>query len=114
MRKPELLDWLGRALALHWLEAPAPADAANAAADAANEVHPALVTALALPSAASLYALQQVIDLGYLRGVVNQLDDIEAREPHSAGFVTHLRGLARQFQFDAMTGVIRKANDAAA
>ena len=54
-----------------------------------------------------------MIDLGYFRGIVKQLDEIAANDPGTAPFVHHMRQLAQQFQLDAMTGVIRKAQDAA-
>jgi len=108
VRQAELLDWLGRALGLHWLEAPPPASAADD--DAAFPAAP--VSALVYPAAESLQALQEMIDLGYLRGIVRQLDAIDAAEPAAAAFIAHLRGLARQFQLEAMSGVIRKALEA--
>ena len=54
-----------------------------------------------------------MIDLGYFRGIVKQLDEIAANDPDCTPFVNHMRQLAQQFQLDAMTGVIRKAQDAA-
>ena len=105
VRKAELLDWLGRQLHLRWTEAPLaavgeplpPAGAAGAPA------------AMVYPSPDQLQALQSLIDLGYLRGIVRQLDEIEGREPACRAFVQHMRGLARQFQLDAMSGVLRQA-----
>ncbi|MFM2450960.1 MAG: hypothetical protein RIS44_3410, partial [Pseudomonadota bacterium] len=54
--------------------------------------------------------LVQVIALGYLRGIVQQLDSIERAAPATASFVAHMRELARSFQLDAMSGVLRKAD----
>ena len=48
------------------------------------------------------------MSLGYFRGIVRKLDEIEALDPSHAGFVGHLRGLAQQFQLDAMTRIIRQ------
>ena len=50
-----------------------------------------------------------MIDLGYFRGILTLLDTIEAESPACASFVAHLRDLARRFQLDAMSGVLRKA-----
>ena len=47
-----------------------------------------------------------------MRGIVRLLDEIEAESPECSAFVAHLRELARQFQLDAITGVLRKARDA--
>jgi len=105
VRKAELLDWLGRALALEWLHAPQPiVAAAPTAAMAPGE--------FVYPSAERLHALGEMVDLGYFRGIVTLLDAIDAEAPQCARFVAHLRELARQFQLDAMSGVLRKACDA--
>ncbi len=108
VRKSELLDWLGRVLALEWLEVPQRAASGAATAPAVGSIEP-----MVLPSAERLHTLQEMIDLGYFRGIVKQLDEIAANEPGTATFVQHMRQLAQQFQLDAMTGVIRKAQDAA-
>ncbi len=101
VRVSELLDWLGSRLKLEWVEAP-PADA-----PAEPEASPAWV----LPGEASLKALQELVGLGYFRGIVKKLDQIEAEDAACGSFVQHLRGLARQFQLDAMTRLIKKALD---
>jgi CheY-like chemotaxis protein len=104
VRKSELLDWLGRVLALQWIEAPQRAAVVHAAPAPAPMV---------LPSPERLRGLQEMIDLGYFRGIVKQLDEIAAHDSGSAPFVHHMRQLAQQFQLDAMSGVIRKAQDVA-
>src|SRR5260370_1129765 len=63
------------------------------------------------PREERLSALDELIGLGYFRGIVTLLDAIEAETPECASFVAHLRDLARRFQLDAMTGVLRKARD---
>jgi signal transduction histidine kinase/CheY-like chemotaxis protein/purine-cytosine permease-like protein len=96
VRHSELLDWLERRLQLQWLaEAPAlptPEPALSAPPTAAVEY----------PPQARLEALQDLVHLGYYRGIMNQLDEIQAQHPQCAVFVIRLRELARQFQFDAM------------
>jgi CheY-like chemotaxis protein len=92
VRHSELLDWLALRLSLTWLESPAPA------ACAAAPPAPAWV----YPERQSLDALRELVSLGYYRGILNKLDEIEKAQPHSAAFVTEMRGLARQFQFEAM------------
>lgn len=104
VRKSELLDWLGSALALEWLNAPLPVAPAVAVQAAVPE--------FIFPGEAKLQALHDNIQLGYFRGIVRVLDEIDAESPRCAAFVAHLRELARQFQLDAMSGVLRKARDA--
>ncbi|WP_442957787.1 hybrid sensor histidine kinase/response regulator [Polaromonas sp.] len=94
VRHTELLDWLERRLALSWLDEPPPETAAPATV-------PVPVARL-LPEAAHLQALIDVVNLGYYRGILNQLARIEALQPVCAAFVEDMRALAREFQFEAM------------
>ncbi len=93
VRHSELLDWLERRLSLVWLEAPAPASAPAATPPSVQRVY---------PGRQHLDALQEVVSLGYYRGIMNKLDEIERSEAQCADFVADMRGLARQFQFEAM------------
>jgi hypothetical protein len=49
------------------------------------------------------------VNLGYYRGIVRKLDEIEAGDPCHAAFAHQLRALAQQFQLDAMARIIRQA-----
>jgi signal transduction histidine kinase/CheY-like chemotaxis protein/purine-cytosine permease-like protein len=115
VRKAELLDWLGRQLHLRWVDAPLPpvgADMAlpgGSAGQASGGADPAAPPPLVYPPAEQRQALQSLIDLGYLRGIVRQLDEIEASQPACRAFVQQMRALARQFQLDAMSGLLRQA-----
>ena len=93
MRHSELLDWLERRLALVWLDAPPQAQAAPTGSRESR----------VYPAAAQLDALREVVDLGYLRGIMNTLEEIEKSQPLSAGFAAEMRALARQFQFETMS-----------
>jgi len=99
VRVNDLLDWLGERLRLQW-QTVAPAPDAAPAPPAAPWV---------LPPAAQLQALEELVGLGYFRGIVNKLDEIEADDAAHAGFVAHLRTLARQFQLEAMSRILRQA-----
>ncbi len=93
-RHSELFDWLKRRLQLTWLyEQPAPL-AADLTAD--------LPVTHALPDAQQRAALLDVVNLGFYRGIMNTLDDIEKQSPQALTFVEGMRALARQFQFEAM------------
>ncbi len=115
LRRSDLLDWLGRALSLQWIDAPVPGVPA-----ALPPQTPVLSTAQvqagsdasALPDDEQLRALEDLIALGYFRGIVRQLDRIEAERPDCAAFVAQLRDLARRFQLDTMSALLRKARDA--
>ncbi len=101
LRHSELLDWLERRLAIEWLSAPPVAVSTVAVAPAT----------LVYPARAQLDALREAVSLGYYRGIMNQLDAIESAQPASAPFVASLRGLAKQFQFEAMAQLLNEAAD---
>src|SRR5690606_39522412 len=72
------------------------------------------VPALVYPPSAALHALDELIGLGYLRGILEKLDDIEAAEPACAEFVRRLRQQAREFQFDAMRSLVLAGHESRA
>ena len=57
---------------------------------------------MALPSALLIRRI------GYQRGILHKLGEIERLGAEHAEFVRVLRDLARQFQFDAMKEILRK------
>ncbi|MDM0051995.1 ATP-binding protein [Variovorax sp. J22R115] len=96
VRHSELLDWLERRLELRWND------------QAAEPPASAPATAV-VPSAERLRALEEVVGLGYFRGIMNQLDDIDSAQPECAAWTAAQRALARQFQFEAMSRVLTAA-----
>ncbi len=90
VRHSELLDWLERQLALRWLDAPAPAVAASPQVSAV------------WPPAERLAGLRDMVELGYYRGIMNELDQIETQEPAAAALVAQWRECARRFQFEVI------------
>ncbi len=106
VRHSELLDWLERKLHLVWQEAPVPtAPATPPPVNApANEPVPA-------PPRAALLALQELVKLGYFRGIMNSLQAMASAHPESATFVATLTQLARQYQFETMMPILQKALD---
>ena len=93
VRHSELLDWLERQLGLRWLQEAQPA-ATPAPEQAALPWN--------WPAAHLLAPLQNAVQLGYYRGILNQLDAIEAAQPECRGFAVAMREQARHFQFEAM------------
>ncbi|RQO83699.1 ATP-binding protein [Acidovorax sp. FJL06] len=107
VRHTELLDWLERRLGLQWVyEGDALAQPA-----AALPLHPAPTAAkpMSYPNAAALAALAQAVALGYYRGILNALDEIERSQPAHQAFVHTMRQMAREFQFDAMGQILEQA-----
>jgi signal transduction histidine kinase/DNA-binding LytR/AlgR family response regulator len=100
VRHSELLDWLERQLQLRWTEAePAPAAAAPITAEPAVWVR---------PHPAYLHTLQEMVQLGYYRGIMAKLAEIDSAQPACAAFTAAMRELARQFQFEAMSRQLAK------
>nr|WP_242528908.1 ATP-binding protein [Ramlibacter ginsenosidimutans] len=99
VRHTELLAWLERQLGLRWRY--------DASAPAPTPAQPALTGAW--PRAELLPPLHDAVQLGYYRGILNQLEAIDAAQPECAGFTREMRELARQFQFDAIVQVLARA-----
>ncbi len=97
VRHTELIDWLERRLALVWRHDAHTVGVASVAHAVACDA-PVRV----LPDAAQMAALLEVVNLGFYRGIMNKLADIETAQPATASFVEEMRVLARQFQFEAM------------
>jgi signal transduction histidine kinase/CheY-like chemotaxis protein/purine-cytosine permease-like protein len=92
VRHTELLDWLERRLGLCWTDAAASPQLAVAVA--APSMRP--------PSPEHLRALGEAVNLGYFRGIMNQLDAIDTEQPECRAWTEAQRALARAFQFDRM------------
>ncbi len=107
VRHTELLDWLERRLGLQWQHEGDALAAASTAMPAGTAHAPA--SALTYPDAATLAPLMQAVALGYYRGILNTLDDIERSQPAHQAFVHTLRQMAREFQFDAMGQILEQA-----
>ncbi len=93
VRHTELIDWLERRLALKWRHHQAQELASPPVEVAAPRT---------LPDASQLAALLEVVNLGFYRGIMNTLAEIERQRPATTVFVNEMRVLARQFQFEAM------------
>ncbi|CDS53851.1 Two-component hybrid sensor and regulator [Polaromonas sp. CG9_12] len=93
VRHTELFDWLERQLGLRWQYEAQAVNAEPVAAMAAPHV---------CPDDAQLASLLEVVNLGFYRGILNKLADIENQQPDTAAFVEEMRVLARQFRFETM------------
>ena len=95
----ELLDWIGRHLGLEWVTVEAERDIAGSSVAAMQPQYPA---------SEHLRGLDEQVDLGYVRGILNKLDEIERMDWSHGEFVDRMRELAQQFQFGTMKEILRK------
>jgi hypothetical protein len=54
------------------------------------------------PAPDQLEGLLALVRLGFYRGILNKLAEIESRQPDTRAFVADMRASARLFQFEAM------------
>ena len=98
----ELLDWIGRRLALEWITRPR--------AEAISSEMPAAAgaAAMVMPPVAQMAALEELIRIGYVRGIQSKLDEIDALDAQYSRFTNAMRDFAKRFQLDAMADFVRK------
>lgn len=96
----ELLDWIGLRLGLRWCSVTG-APAISSAMPASGP--------MVFPPEPRMDALREFIRLGYMRGILKQLDEIDALDPIHRPFTTTIRHYAARFQLDAMANHVRKA-----
>ncbi|GAB3503873.1 ATP-binding protein [Curvibacter fontanus] len=99
IRHSELLDWLERRLQLQWTVRPEPV--------AAPTPPP---TPLVPPRSECLAELRELVALGYYRGIVRLLDEIEVQNPAHHSWVEQVRPLTRAYRFDAILALIDSAD----
>ena len=101
VRVSELLDMVERALEIEWLQAPVPPGIAPLPAE------------IVLPAdARQIAVLCELIELGYVRGILEKLDELQAGDPALRGFADFMRELAGRFQFDEMAACLRTRDHA--
>ena len=101
VRMVELVGWLERRLQLQWVQAE-PAAAAPAPAPGP----------LQAPPAHALRELDDLVRLGYVRGILKKLDALAAAWPDSAAFIDRLRALARGFDLETLAAQLAAAQPA--
>lgn len=94
----ELLDWLGERLALEWITDIAPVVMESTVKE----------TVMEFPPVEHLNGLHELIDLGYVRGIHQKLDQIETLDPGYTKFVETMKHYADRFQLDAMKNFLQK------
>jgi CheY-like chemotaxis protein len=106
VRHSELLDWLERKLNLQWLDQLLDtAKAVNLLSAEEPQV------ALVVPPRQVLLTLQELVRLGFYRGILNKLEALALDYPGSGAFTQHMLTLAQQYQFESMLTSLQKLLD---
>jgi CheY-like chemotaxis protein len=100
VRHAELLDWLAQRLKLQWLYREPATDAKTPDAQT-----PDASLAVYLPAPA-LQTLRDAISLGYLRGMLNQLDQLRQTQPDARTWIDQVETLARSYEFESITPML--------
>ncbi len=103
VRVAELLDWIGRRLALAWI-------------DAGEASSPPVVAAAAvrwcMPPADVLAPLREAVEMGYMKGVRARLDELAAEDEAYVPFVALARQHADAFELEALQRLIDREDGA--
>ena len=112
VRHSELLQWLGRRLGLQWVYE----NEEKMALALDSSAHIAIKKDVVYPPGCipevDWEGLRQAMALGYVRGVRQALQQLEAAHPQHAPLWQQLRSLAQQFDWDAMARVVAQHSDA--
>ena len=100
----ELLDWIGKHLLLEWVTIEAPSTMAEISSSPIQSHY---------PPGEHLRSLDIQIELGYVKGILNKLDEIEQLDVVYGEFANNMRKLARQFQFGTMKTILQNGIDEA-
>lgn len=100
----DLLDWIGSHLELEWVTAEVSCNMPNTSSVPIRSHY---------PPKEQLHNLDRQIELGYIRGIMNELNKIEQLDFVYSEFVNRMRQLASQFQFGTMKTILQNGIDEA-
>jgi signal transduction histidine kinase/CheY-like chemotaxis protein/purine-cytosine permease-like protein len=96
----EFIEWIGQRLDIEWLFH----EPASALAGPAGLHH----AGLDYPSGEMLRELAELASIGYVRGILKKIEEIEAAGQLHAEFAQLARGFVGQFQLDALSRLIKE------
>lgn len=96
----EFLDWVGQSLKIQWLNYEPPKSLTTPG--------PEDIAGLVYPSQEMLRELDELVSLGYIRGILNKVKEIESNDQRVFEFVQVVRGLVSQFQLEALSSLVKK------
>ena len=96
----EFLDWIELNMGIEWLDH----ESSQALRMGDYQDH----AGLNYPSVEMLRQLDELVTLGYVRGILKKADEIEAQDLRYIEFVQMVRTLVGQFQLEMLSGLIKK------
>lgn len=96
----EFLDWVGQSLAIEWLDHEPPTPLLPPSQQEC--------AGLDFPSGDILRELDELVSLGYIRGILKKIEAIEAQGQHLAEFAQVARKFVGQFQLEALSRLIKE------
>ena len=96
----DLLNWIGLCLDLDWVSD-------DTSSSKIINIHTES-RQMPFPPQEHLHSLNEQIELGYVRGIMHELDEIGQMDDVYGDFVGKLRQLASRFQFENMKEIIRQ------
>ena len=96
----EFLDWVGQSLDIEWLdhELPEPLTTPDHKVDVKVDYPPKEI----------LMELDDLVSLGYIRGLLKKIEEIEAKGKRYTEFAQMVRGFVEQFQLEALSRLVKK------
>lgn len=103
----ELLDWIGKKLSLNWTDGKNHIEATfeQLVLTSINQVND---INLHYPSASMLERLMSSVNIGYVKGLNQQLDIIEASDKKYASFVAKMRELTKEFKINEIKAFLNE------
>ena len=93
----ELIELIGRNLALEWLtQEPEPT------------IEPSTQTVFVYPSAEFIHTLNNLVAIGYVSGILKQLEEIENTDVSFTPFVKTVRDMVGRFEFKAIANLLQQ------
>jgi CheY-like chemotaxis protein len=97
----ELLDWIGKQLQIVWMR-----EDEKKLAPIEVPMVPEPVEII-LPSAQTIQSILDLVNVGYIKGLQQKLDAIEAEDAQYAGFVSLMRQFVAQFNLEAVKNYLQ-------
>jgi signal transduction histidine kinase/CheY-like chemotaxis protein len=98
----DLLDWIGGKLAIEWIKENPSTISSNVQPLDAVEDNFTNIKTIPMPESHHLEDILSLVNMGYVRGIHQKLDEIEQLDPQYQSFITLMKQLVGQFKLEAV------------